>query len=98
MARQELVAVVVKVADERSRDPGVEHPALDFRDGQRRFRDIDGDAHHLGSSLGELDALLRRALSIGRVGHRHRLDNHRRAAADLDGADPHPDGSMKLED
>ena len=31
------------------------------------------------------------ARGIGGVGHRHRLDDDRRAAADLDAADFHPD-------
>ena len=51
---------------------------------RRGFRQVDGDAHHLGSGFGQLDALRRRAARIGRIGHRHRLDDDRRAAADLD--------------
>ena len=38
------------------------------------------------------------AARIGRVGHRHRLDDDRRAAADLDGADAHADGLVKLDE
>ena len=37
--------------------------------------------------LGELDALPRRSRRVRRVRHRHALDDDRRAATDLDGAD-----------
>ena len=36
------------------------------------------------------------AARIRRVGHRHRLDDDRRAAADLDAADLHADGPVEL--
>ena len=45
---------------------------------------VHRDAHHLRPGLRQLDALLRRRARIGRVGHRHRLHDDRRAAADLD--------------
>ena len=40
----------------------------------------------------------RRACRIGRVGHRHRLDDDRRAAAHLNGPDADADGLVKFED
>ena len=61
IARQQQVAVVVEVADERRRAAGVEHALLDLGHGGRRFRHVDGDAHHLRAGLGQLDALPRRA-------------------------------------
>ena len=94
--RQQQMAVVVEVADERRRAAGVEHPLLDLGDRGRRFRQVDRDAHHLRSGLGQLDALLRRRRGVGRIGHRHRLDDDRRAAADLDAADADADGLVKL--
>ena len=90
------MAVVVEVADERRGAAGVEHPLLDFGHRRRRLRQVDGDAHHLRSGLSQLDALLRRRRRVGGVGHRHRLDDDGRAAADLDAADADADGSVKL--
>ena len=68
---------------------------LDLGHRGRGFGQVDGDAHHLGAGLGELDALLRGGRRIGRVGHRHRLHDDRRAAADLDAADADADGLVK---
>ncbi len=56
-SRQEQVAVVVKVADERRRAPGVEHALLDLRHGGRRLGRVDRDADHLRPGLRQLDAL-----------------------------------------
>ena len=96
-ARQQQVAVVVEVADERRRHAGVEHAPLDLGDGRGGLGHVDGHAHHLGAGLGELDALLSRARGIGRVGHRHRLDHDGRAAADLDRTDPDADSLVELD-
>ena len=87
----------MEVADERRGHAGVEHALLDFGDRRGRLGQVDGDAHHLGAGLGQLDALLRRRRGIGRVGHGHRLDDDRRAAADLDVADADADGLVELE-
>ena len=46
--------------------------------------------------LPQLDALLRGRAGIRRVGHRHRLHDDGRAAADGDVADLHADGAMPL--
>ena len=62
-----------------------------------RFRHVHGDPHHLRAGLRQLDALLRGAGRVGRVRHRHRLHDDGRAAADLDGADPHADGPVELD-
>ena len=85
----------MEVADERRRAAGVEHPLLDLGHGRGGFGQVDGDAHHLGAGLGQLDALPRRRRGIGGVGHRHRLHDDGRAAADLDVADAHADGPVE---
>ena len=64
----------------------------------RGFGHVDRDPHHLRSRFGQLDALLRRRRRIRRVGHRHRLHDDGRAAADLDGADADADGLVQLQD
>ena len=84
VAGEQQVAVVVEVADERRGAAGVEHALLDLGDGRRRLGEVDGDAHQLGARLGQLDALPCRGGRIRRVGHGHRLDDDRRAAADQD--------------
>src|SRR5262249_22530945 len=94
--RQQDVPVVVEVADQRGLDAGVEHPPLDLRHGLRRFRDVDRDPDHLRTGAGELDALLCRPRRVGGVGVRHRLDDDRRPAADLDRPDADSDGEMAL--
>ena len=93
--RQEDVAVVVEVADERRGDAGIEHALLDCGHRGRRFGQVHRDAHELRARLRQLDALPRGRLDVGRVGVRHRLDGDRRAAADLDRPDLHANGFMK---
>ena len=88
--------VVVKVADERRGDAGVEHPLLDFGHRRRGIGHVHRDAHHFRACFRQLDALLRRAARIGGVGHRHRLHDDRRAAANLNGTDFHADGPVEL--
>jgi hypothetical protein len=94
VARQQQVAIVMKVADQRCRATGVEHATLDLGNCRRGFGQIHGDAHHLRARLPQLDALLRRGCRIRRVRHRHRLDDDRRAATNGDVADLHADGAM----
>ena len=59
------------------------------------FRQIHGDPDHFRTGFGQLYALLRGGRRVGGVGHRHRLDDDRRAAADLDRAHADPDRSME---
>jgi hypothetical protein len=94
---EQEVAVVVEIADQRRRHPGVEHALPDLRDRRRSLGQIHGHPDHLRAGLGELDALLCRRRRIRGVGHRHRLHDHRRTAADLDGADSDADRPMNLE-
>ena len=86
---QEQVAVVVEVADERRLASGVEHPPLDLGHRGGGLGEIDRDPHHVGSGFGKLDALLSRGSRVGGIGHRHRLHDDRRAAANLDATDFH---------
>ena len=95
IAREQQMAVVVEVADERRRDARVEHPLLDLGHRRRRFGHVDGHPDHLGPGLRQLDALLRGRRRIRRVGHRHRLDDDGRAAADLNVADANADRLVK---
>ena len=95
ISRQQQVAVVVEIADERRGDARVEHPLLDLGHGGRRLGHVDRDAHHLGPGFGQLDALPRGRRRVRRVGHRHRLDDDGRAAADLDTADAYADCLVK---
>ncbi len=94
---QQQVTVVVEIADQRRRATGVEHALLDLGHSRRRLGDVDGDPHHLRAGFRELDALCRRRARVRRIGHRHRLDDDRRAAADLDAADFHADGLVELD-
>ncbi len=82
--REQQVAVVVEIADERRRAARVEHALPDFGHRGRGFGQIHGDADHFRSGFRQLDALRRGGARISGVGHRHRLDDDRRAAADLD--------------
>ena len=87
----------MEVADQRRGDAGVEHAPLDLGNRGRGLGQVDGDPDHLGSRLGQLDALLGRAGGIRGVGHGHRLDDDRRAAADLDAADANADRPVNLQ-
>ena len=87
VSREQQVAVVVEVADQRRRAAGIEHALLDLGHRRRRFWHVDGDPHHLRPRLPQLDALLRGAPGVGRVGHGHRLNHHGSAAAHHDVAD-----------
>ena len=95
IAGEEEMPVVVEVADERRGASGVEHPLLDLGDGGSRFRQVDRDAHEFGPGLGQFNTLLRRGGRVGRVGHRHRLDNDGRAATNLHVADFDADGLVE---
>ena len=89
--RQQDVAVVVEIADDRRVAAGIEQAFLDFRDGRGGFRHVHGDADQLGAGLGEFDALLRGCGYVGGVRVGHGLDDDGRAAADLDLADLYAD-------
>src|SRR5262249_31274357 len=95
MARQQEMAVVVEGADEGRRHARVQHALLDFGNRRGRLGHVHGHPDHLGSRFHELDALLCGGRRIRRVGHRHRLHDDRRAAADLNVADANADSSVE---
>jgi hypothetical protein len=95
MIGEQLVADVMKVADQRHEAADLGQPVADMRYGRRRFVAIDGDADHLGAGAGQCGDLRDGAGDIGRIGVGHRLDDDRRAAAHLDGAVAPPDDDRR---
>ncbi len=87
--RQQDVAVVVKIADQRGFATGVEHALLDLRHGRCSLGDVHRDADQFGARLRELNALPRGACGVRCIGIGHRLDDDGRAAADGDSPDFH---------
>ncbi len=87
MIGEELVAVVMEVADERDRAAERIEALADRGHRGRGLRRVDGDADELRAGLGELAHLRDRGLDVGGVGVRHRLHDDRRAAADRHAAD-----------
>ena len=74
---------------------GVEQPPLDLGDGRGRLGQVHGDAHASRTRRGRARGTGGRvAVDVGRVGVRHRLDDDRGPAADLDPADANPDGPV----
>ena len=92
---QQQMAVVMEIADERRVAAGVEHALFDFWNRSRRFGNVHRHADHFRSGFGELEALLGRRARVARVGHRHRLHDDRRTAANLDAADAHTYGLVE---
>jgi hypothetical protein len=86
---EQLMAVVVEIADERGAAAGIAHPLLDLGDRGRRFRQVTVHAHHLGTGFASSMHCRAVAAHVGRVGHRHRLHHDRGAAADEHVADAH---------
>jgi hypothetical protein len=95
--REEKMTVVVEIADERRGTACVDHPPLDLRHGLGRFGQVHRDPDHFRSGCGELDALLGGRTGVRRVGHGHRLNDNRGAAANLDRADLHADRLVNFE-
>ena len=88
---QELVAVVVEVADDRDVDAElVAELAHHLRDGRCGLLGVDGDADELRAGVGEPGDLDRGRVGVRGVGVRHRLDDDRMRRADEDAA--HVDG------
>ncbi len=84
---EQHVAVVMKIANQRSVTAGIEDALFDFRDGGGGFGDIHGDANDFGASLREFEVLVYGASDVGGIGIGHRLHDDRSAAADLNLAD-----------
>ncbi len=85
---QELVPVVMEIADEGRGDPGVPHAQADLGDRFRSLRHVHRDPNQLGSGARQVDDLPGGRRGVGGVGVCHRLDNHRRAASHHNRPDP----------
>ena len=85
--RQEPVAVVVEIPDDRHADAETAHLAHDLGDGRGGRVVVDGDPHQLAAGVGEGHDLERGRVGVGRVGVGHRLDGDRVATADRHAAD-----------
>ena len=84
---QELVAVVVEVADDRDVDAEAADLADHLGDGRGGLFGVDRHTDELRAGVGEPGDLDRRRVRVGRVGVRHRLDDDRVRAADEHAAD-----------
>ena len=85
--RQQHVAVVMKIADDRRGASQIAQPRHNFRHRRRRFRHVHRDAHQLRAGVGQFLALRHGAGNVRRIRIGHRLDDDRRAAANLELAD-----------
>ena len=81
-SRQQLVAVVMEVADERHVDAHAIELLADRRHLARRFRRIDRDPHQFRTGLRQFLDLDGRADRVGGIGVGHRLHDDGRVAAD----------------
>ena len=79
----------MKIADERHLTACIIQASSNLRHRGGCFRHVDRDPYHFRAGLGQLGALRCGGCRIGCVGHRHRLHDYRRAAADLNIADAH---------
>ena len=75
--REQQVAVVVKVADDRHVDAAVRQARDDFRNRRCRRLVVHGDAHQLRPGPRERRDLIRGADRVGGVRVRHRLHDDR---------------------
>ena len=85
--RQQLVADIMEVADQRRGDAALAQAVADMRNGGGGLLAVDRDAHHFGAGARKRRDLGHGAVDIGGVGVGHRLHDDRRAAADGDVAD-----------
>ena len=85
VVRQQLVAVVVKVANQRHMDAHAVELLADVGHRLRRFVVVDGDAHQLGAGLRQFLDWDRGGHRVGGVGVGHGLHAHRGVAANSDG-------------
>ena len=94
--RQQLVAVVVKVADQRHAAARRVQAPADFRHLRGGLRRVDGDAHQLRAGARERFDLARGGGRVLGVGVGHRLHHHRRAAANAYATDGDRPGDSSL--
>ena len=89
---QELVAVVVEVADDRDVDAEAADLADHLRDGRGGRFGVDGDADELRAGMRQPGDLDRGRVRVGGVGVGHRLDDDRMGGPDEHAADIDADG------
>ena len=80
---QQDVPVVMEIADDRRGASQIAQPGHNFRDRRGRFRHVHRDAHKFRARVGQLFALRDGAGNVRCVRVGHRLDDDRRAAANL---------------
>ena len=83
MVGQQRVADIMEVANQRHVDVARRQPVADMRHGGRRLVAVDGDADQLRAGARQRRHLGDGGVDVGGVGVGHRLDDDRRAAADL---------------
>ena len=86
------MANVVEIADQRHGAGTFVELIADMGNGLRRVFIVDGDAHQFRPGASQLGNLFDRRRDVGGVGVGHRLDHHRRIAAQDDAADVDRDG------
>ncbi len=82
VACQQLVTVEVEIADQRGVHAELEQSLADGRHRAGGFLGVDRDTHQLRTGFGQRLDLLDGGVHVRRVGIGHRLNDHRRAAAD----------------
>ena len=84
---QQLVADIVKIANQRNTHAHFHQAIANMRHGCRSLVAIHGDAHDLGTREGKGRDLFGRRLDIGGIRIGHGLHHNRRCPADLDATD-----------
>ncbi len=87
LTTEQLVTVVVEVADQRHVDAHHAQLFNDARNGGGGFRVVDGQPHHLRAGAPELGHLLDAGSHVGGIGVGHRLHHHGAAPTHLHAAD-----------
>jgi hypothetical protein len=90
---EQLVAVVVKVADQRHVATLAIQRFADAGDAGCGATVVDGDAYQLGTGVRQFQHLSGGRIHVGCVGIGHRLHDDSVAAADYDAVDIDTDGS-----
>ena len=88
IVRQQLVADVVKISDQRSQDSPRQQLFLDARHRGSGVGAVHGDANNFRSRQRQSGHLIDGPLNVRRVGVRHRLHDDGRVAANDHGAWP----------
>ena len=94
IVRQQLVADIMEIADQRRGDATLAQAVADMRHGSGGLIAVDRDPHHFGPGARQGCDLGDGAVDIGGVGVGHRLHDDRGAAADGDIADHDLGGGM----